>query len=80
MRIAFSIARGILKAIRAGVGFGSGTETRERRGDKMFKDELAQLLKQRKERAAIIGQTRVRGERERVCLNVFEFWWERELP
>ena len=29
----------------------------------MSEDELAQLLKQRKERAAIIGQTRVRGER-----------------
>ena len=42
----------------------------ERRGDKMSEDELAQLLKQRKERAAIIGQTRVCGERERVCLNV----------
>ena len=28
----------------------------------MSKDELAQLLKQRKERAAIIGQTRVCGE------------------
>ena len=40
----------------------------ERRGDKMSEDELAQLLKQRKERAAIIGQTRVRGEIE--CMNV----------
>ena len=35
----------------------------------MFKDELAQLSKQQKERAAIIGQTRVHGERERVCLS-----------
>ena len=34
----------------------------ERGEDKMSKDELAQLLKQRKERAAIIGQTRVCGE------------------
>ena len=40
----------------------------------MSKDELAQLLKQRKERAAIIGQTRVRGEIE--CMNVLVFWWE----
>ena len=34
----------------------------------MSEDELAQLLKQRKERAAIIGRTRVRGEIE--CMNV----------
>ena len=33
----------------------------ERGEDKMSKDELVQLLKQRKERAAIIGQTRVCG-------------------
>ena len=43
------------------------TNGRERRGDKMSEDELAQLLKQRKERAAIIGQTRVRGERVYEC-------------
>ena len=37
----------------------------ERGGDKLSKDELAQLLKQRRERAAIIGQTR-------VCVYVYE--------
>ena len=37
----------------------------ERGEDKMSKDELAQLLKQRRERAAIIGQTR-------VCVYVYE--------
>ena len=47
----------------------------EGREDKLSKDELAQLLKQRKECAAIIGQTRVRGEIE--CMNVHVvFWWE----
>ena len=41
------------KHSKHGEGGGEGGE------DKMSKDELAQLLKQRKERAAIIGQTRV---------------------
>ena len=40
----------------------------ERREDKLSKDELAQLLKQRKERAAIIGQTRVCVGRGRECV------------
>ena len=48
----------------------------ERRGDKMSEDELAQLLKQRKERAAIVGQTRVRGERESVYECACCVWWE----